>query len=72
MSPSLPHSPVDDPSDAPDEGVPRRKCSRCQLLFDGDPTLDNGGLAEWWLCPPCRSSLLARTSPEADQLETPL
>ncbi|MDQ6798219.1 MAG: hypothetical protein M3011_09435 [Actinomycetota bacterium] len=61
---TAPHdSPADGTNDATAGSVPRRKCSRCQALFEGDPTLDNGGGAEWWLCPPCRSSLLARTSP---------
>jgi hypothetical protein len=27
-------------------------------MFEGDPTLHQTALPEWWLCPPCRTALL--------------
>ncbi len=45
---------------AESSGPPRRKCGRCRLFFDGDPTLEPQARAQWWLCPPCQASLLPR------------
>jgi hypothetical protein len=43
-------------------GPPRRQCGRCRLSFDGDPTVDPQLSPEWWLCPPCRNTLLPNRS----------
>jgi hypothetical protein len=39
-------------------GAPSRQCGRCRGMFEGDPTLPAGPLAEWWLCQSCRTVLL--------------
>ncbi len=46
-------------------GPPPRQCGRCRLLFDGDPTLEPQARPQWWLCPPCRASLLPNRPREA-------
>jgi hypothetical protein len=38
--------------------VPTRKCGRCRLTFEGDPSLDPVAQRKWWLCSPCRAILL--------------
>lgn len=38
--------------------ITSRQCGRCRAMFPGDPTLHPIALAEWWLCPPCRITLL--------------
>jgi hypothetical protein len=38
--------------------VPTRKCGRCRLTFEGDPSLDPVAQRKWWLCPQCRVILL--------------
>jgi hypothetical protein len=35
-----------------------RQCGRCRQSFPGDPLLHPVAQPEWWLCPPCRDSLL--------------
>ena len=41
--------------------APPRQCGRCRLMFAGDPTLYYPpGRPSWWLCLPCRASLLGR------------
>ena len=35
-----------------------RQCGRCRELFEGDPSLHPTAMPEWWLCGPCRDSLL--------------
>ena len=35
-----------------------RQCGRCREMFEGDPSLHPTAIPEWWLCGPCRSSLL--------------
>jgi hypothetical protein len=51
----IPHGLVDDAEPPP------RQCGRCRLMFVGDPTLYYPpGRPAWWLCPPCRASLLGR------------
>jgi hypothetical protein len=71
MSTSQLRSPPDAhgvPSDAID-GVscsrppPPRQCGRCRLFFCGDPTLEPSSQAAWWLCAPCRSTLLGTGPP---------
>ena len=42
----------------PEPAAPPRQCGRCRLTFPGDPTLAPRTLAGWWLCPPCRATLL--------------
>jgi hypothetical protein len=41
--------------------LPPQQCGRCRLLFDGDPTLHPPAQPGWWLCPPCRATLLGPT-----------
>ena len=42
--------------------VPRlRQCGRCRETFPEDATADPVALQDWWLCPPCRESLLGAT-----------
>lgn len=54
--------------------VAPRQCGRCRQSFDGDPSLYPGALAEWWLCPPCRTALLGdgrgRSAPPTQQTST--
>ena len=45
-------------SPSPDVPLAPRQCGRCRQLFEGDPTLFPAALPEWWLCPPCRVTLL--------------
>ena len=42
--------------------VPERQCSRCRAVFAGDPTLLHhpDGPPQWWLCPPCQSTLFRK------------
>jgi hypothetical protein len=67
----LPHPLVDDAEQSlvdrntgltpGDAEPPPRQCGRCRLMFAGDPTLYYPpGRPAWWLCPPCRASLLGR------------
>lgn len=49
-------APVDEPAD--DTSRSTRQCGRCRQSFPGDPLLHAVALPEWWLCPPCRESLL--------------
>lgn len=37
-----------------------RQCGRCRQLFEGDPTLHPSALPEWWVCPPCRTTLFGQ------------
>jgi hypothetical protein len=50
---------------AEDDGLARRQCGRCRMMFPGDPDLFPGTIPDWWLCPPCRSILLG-DAPLAD------
>jgi hypothetical protein len=43
---------------AGDDGLPGRRCGRCLNMFEGDPALPRDVMLEWWLCPPCRLTLL--------------
>ena len=56
--PAVPHPLAVEPA-----STPLRGCGRCRMLFEGDPTLHAGALAEWWLCPACRTALLGPTRP---------
>jgi hypothetical protein len=40
-----------------------RQCGRCRQLFDADTTLNAAAIPEWWLCAPCRTSLLGSPLP---------
>ena len=40
-----------------DVNVPTRQCGRCRKTFAGDPSLHREALAEWWVCPECRTVL---------------
>lgn len=59
------------PRDGEADPIAPRQCGRCRQLFEGDPTLHPAALPEWWLCPPCRLSLLGdprgRPTTERDQ-----
>ena|SRR5436305_421231 len=65
--------PIVGQSDAEQErkDVPPRQCGRCRQMFEGDPTLHQTGLPEWWVCPPCRTALLGpdrtRTTSTAEE-----
>jgi hypothetical protein len=39
---------------------PPRRCGRCRLMFDGDPTLYPPAKPDWWACPRCRAVLFGR------------
>ena len=40
-----------------DDG-PRRQCGRCRVVFSLDEHGDVPGLADWWICEPCRVRLI--------------
>jgi hypothetical protein len=40
-----------------------RRCGRCQQDFPADPGLHASAQPGWWLCPPCRESLLGHQRP---------
>jgi hypothetical protein len=57
------------PSDSP---LSPRQCGRCRKLFEGDPALNPNALPEWWLCPPCRTTLLgAKPAPSPKEYVEP-
>ena len=35
-----------------------RQCGRCRQMFEGDPDLEPGTIADWWVCATCRLVLL--------------
>jgi hypothetical protein len=35
-----------------------RQCGRCRVSFAPDPDVPLGVLPAWWLCPPCKATLL--------------
>jgi hypothetical protein len=39
---------------------PPRRCERCRVMFDGDPSLYPPARPDWWVCPPCRAILFGR------------
>jgi hypothetical protein len=43
-----------------DVGLPPRRCGRCRLLFDGDPTIYQPARPDWCVCPRCRAILFGR------------
>lgn len=47
-----------DGDDAVDPALPSRQCGRCRKTFAGDSTAPPGVMTSWWLCAPCRTSLL--------------
>jgi len=48
-----------DPEGASEEDPVRdRRCNRCQLTFPGDPDAHATAQLGFWLCPPCRESLI--------------
>jgi hypothetical protein len=58
---SLEHDRPSLPSDVPCPGAVTqsdRQCGRCRGFFAPDPTLEPVGLQDWWLCDPCRDTLL--------------
>ena len=45
------------PAISPADVGPRRQCGRCRMIFVLDERGDVPGLADWWLCEPCRAQL---------------
>ena len=44
-----------------EQGLRSRQCGRCRQFFAGDPEEHPTREPEWWLCPPCKESLLGVT-----------
>lgn len=40
---------------------PTRLCNRCRKSFDHDEAQVHAVVASWWLCPPCRATLVGGT-----------
>lgn len=53
-----------------DVGLPPRRCGRCRLMFDGDPTLYQPARPDWCVCPRCRAILFGR-HPDPDRRSPP-
>lgn len=35
-------------------------CGRCRLSFIRHPSMTEGNVSTWWLCPPCRNRVSGR------------
>lgn len=42
------------------EQIGTRQCGRCRGVFPADPADDPAGQPDWWLCEPCRRTLIGR------------
>jgi hypothetical protein len=47
-----------EPSLETGEGPKTRLCGRCRKVSDWNPDDPIAGEAAWWLCPPCRETLI--------------
>jgi hypothetical protein len=50
--------PASETADKQPDQAATRQCGRCRVAFPDDPTLHSVAQAEWWLCDPCRATLL--------------